>query len=192
MIKHSVVLLSIFIAGCASTSESNSNETVQQSIAKSEAVITEVASTIETQTPTDIVFINSFSTFSEDAKVATNIQQECHAVAATLSDAVIKYAKEQKITVKGSPDITPEQSGKVIKVSITDMYSGGNAFIGHRKSASVRAELFQDGKLIDKAEYTRNSMGGFLGGFKGSCSVLEHTVNTLGNDVAKWLKRKTG
>ena len=70
------------------------------------------------------------------------------------------------------------------------MYSAGNAFIGHRKSASVKAELYQDGKLIDSADYTRNSSGGFLGGFKGSCSVLEHTVNTLGNDVAKWLKKK--
>ena len=35
---------------------------------------------------------------------------------------------------------------------------------------------------------TRNAAGGFLGGFKGSCAVLEHTVNTLGSDVVKWLK----
>ncbi|MEM0514100.1 hypothetical protein WCN91_01365 [Pseudoalteromonas sp. YIC-827] len=64
------------------------------------------------------------------------------------------------------------------------LVSGGNAFIGHRKSASVSAKLMIDGKVVDSTSKTRNSAGGF----KGSCSVLAHTVNTLGSDIAKWVK----
>ena len=33
----------------------------------------------------------------------------------------------------------------------------------------------------------RNSRGVFGGGFKGSCSILNRTVNALARDISKWL-----
>ena len=82
-------------------------------------------------------------------------------------------------------------AGKVINISIDNIYSGGNAFLGHRKQATVSAHLTDNGEVIARTNKSRNSGGGFLGGFKGSCSVLNHTVNTLGNDIAKWLKAQS-
>ena len=34
----------------------------------------------------------------------------------------------------------------------------------------------------------RNSSGGMGAGFKGSCDVLERSVNAIGKDVAAWLQ----
>lgn len=182
-----VVLL---LAGCASTSTDTATPAATATVAKPAAVAAkESAPTNNAATKTGFM-INSVSGFADNAQVPTNVREECHGVTIKLTNAVVKYGSNQGLKVMANPDVTPEQSGKVVKVSITGMYSAGNAFIGHRKSASVKAELYQDGKLLDSTDYTRDSNGGFFGGFKGSCAVLEHTVNTLGNDVAKWLKQK--
>lgn len=177
----------ISVAGCATTAKESSTHTS----AVNESAVTSVSEKTKTAVANNSkrIYINTLSGFSDNAQVPTNVREECYGVFSTLSDAVVKYGNSHGLSMQSNPDVSPEQQGKVVKVSITGMYSAGNAFIGHRKSASVKAELYQDGKLIDSADYTRNSSGGFLGGFKGSCSVLEHTVNTLGNDVAKWLKK---
>ena len=52
---------------------------------------------------------------------------------------------------------------------------------------TVYGELFQNGHVIHKTTLNRNSMGGVFGGFKSSCSVLYHTANVLGKDIANWL-----
>ena len=178
----------LLLAGCASTTTETAKP-ASATVAKP-AASTAKATPAKPAAARAGILINSVSGFADNAQVPTNVREECHGVAIKLTDAIVKYGTNQGLTVMANPEVTPEQAGKVVKVSITGMYSAGNAFIGHRKSASVKAELFQDGKLIDSTDYTRDSNGGFLGGFKGSCAVLEHTVNTLGNDVAKWLKRK--
>ena len=190
MKKFTPLVLAMLMAGCAST------QTTETSSVQAEAAPTKtVKAKAETKqqvaiNKTDkLILINSRSDFSENAQVPQNVIDECQGVTVKLSDAVVKYGNKHGLKVQSDPDVAPTQDGKVVKVSITGMYSAGNAFIGHRKSASVKAELFQNGQLLDTANYTRNSSGGFLGGFKGSCSVLEHTVNTLGSDVAKWLKK---
>lgn len=186
-VKHALMLAAaISVAGCATTAKQSSSQTTA---AKAPAA-SNASAKATVANNSQSIYINTLSGFSDNAQVPTNVREECYGVFSTLSDAVVKYGNSQGLSIQSKPDVTPEQQGKVVKVSITGMYSAGNAFIGHRKSASVKAELYQDGKLIDSADYTRNSSGGFLGGFKGSCSVLEHTVNTLGNDVAKWLKKK--
>ena len=178
----------LLLASCASTTTETAKPATAAAITPA-ATTTNVAAQSKAATGGNIL-INSISGFADNAQVPTNVREECHGVAIKLTDAVVKYGNNQGLKVLANPEVTPTQPGKVVKVSITGMYSAGNAFIGHRKSASVKAELYQDGKLLDSTDYTRDSNGGFLGGFKGSCAVLEHTVNTLGNDVAKWLKRK--
>ena len=178
----------LLLAGCASTTTETAKP-ASATAAKPAASAAKVTPAKPAAASAGFL-INSVSGFADNAQVPTNVREECHGVTTKLTDAVVKYGTSQGLKVMAHPEVNSEQAGKVIKVSITGMYSAGNAFIGHRKSATVKAELFQDGKLIDSADYTRDSGGGVFGGFKGSCAVLEHTVNTLGNDVAKWLKRK--
>lgn len=98
-----------------------------------------------------------------------------------------KYLEERGWSVKQTASPETEAEGLSIKLEITNAFSSGNAFIGHRKSVSVVASLFKDGKLIDSYSTSGNSSGGAFGGFKGSCAVLYRCTNTLGSDVAKWM-----
>ena len=75
-------------------------------------------------------------------------------------------------------------------LTLTNATSIGNAFMGHRKSVTIEAILYEDGVEIDHYRGSRDSGGGFGAGFKGSCSVLGRCVKTLGKDVANWYNKK--
>ena len=135
------------------------------------------------------ILIQHSTPYNEHSVVADKIKSECHQLGNQLSNSLTKYATKYNLPLKQVNTSLPEQ-GNVVKLTIDNVFSSGNAFIGHRKSATVTAQLFVDGKMVSETQKTRNSAGGFLGGFKGSCSVLAHTVNTLGNDIAKWLSKK--
>ena len=105
------------------------------------------------------------------------------------SDATQRSAAAQGLKIVKNGSVDASKGDQVLVLKILSAISVGHAwsFGGHRKSVSVKAELYKDGKLLDSYTTTRNSMGGALAGFKNSCDVLERTVTTLGSDVAKWV-----
>lgn len=78
--------------------------------------------------------------------------------------------------------------GRVLLVQISNVVTGGNAFIGHSKQVHVKGRLLEDGKEIAAFTGSRSSMGGAFGAFKGSCSVLGRCLDTLSKDIATWLR----
>ncbi|WP_105255865.1 hypothetical protein [Pseudoalteromonas sp. T1lg75] len=167
----------------AQASAQASVETPQQDVVSE----TKVAKASKSLAGNEVLYILTNVPYSNPNIIADNVKSECYQLGNQFSDSLVKYAKAQRIAIEQVKGELP-QTGKVLQLSIDNVYSGGNAFIGHRKSASVSAKLMIDGKVVDSTSKTRNSAGGFFGGFKGSCSVLAHTVNTLGNDIAKWAK----
>ncbi|MBT1443663.1 hypothetical protein KJI95_03880 [Shewanella sp. JM162201] len=134
-------------------------------------------------------YIESNIPFKDSDEIVSKVKEECTALGSQFADSIVKYGNKQKLQIK-SVDALPTQ-GTVVKVTINSVISEGNAnpFNPHRKQVFATATLMVDGKAADSNTFSRFSGGGFWGGFKGSCSVLQHTVNTLGNDVAKWLKK---
>jgi hypothetical protein len=134
------------------------------------------------------ITINQTVTYHDEKIIATNIKSECvnlgPKLVASTEAAVQKngWSVIKKDSVDGA-------AGVSLKLTIANAQSG-NAFMGHHKSVSIIAELFKDGKLVDTYTGNRNSSGGFGGGFKGSCAVLERCVNTLGKDVSEWLAKQ--
>lgn len=126
--------------------------------------------------------------YLDETAVPDNIRKECSSLGAQLSASTERYALEQGLKVERVESVDPKQGGAVLQLKIVSAVSSGNAFIGHRKSVTVKAELFRDGQSVAQATRSRDSTGGIAGGFKGSCDVLERTVNTLGSDIAKWLR----
>lgn len=122
--------------------------------------------------------------FAEDAIVAGNVKREC-AVDTQLPDAVKRFAAGHRVDLVDVLDTAAAPAA--LKMEIHDAQSAGNAWIGHRKSVTVKGGLFRDGRQVAKFIARRNSGGGFAGGFKGSCAVLERTVNALGKDIAEWI-----
>lgn len=126
--------------------------------------------------------------YLDETAVADNIRKECSSLGSQLSASTERYAQEFGLKVERVESVEAKQGGTVLQLKIVSAISSGNAFIGHRKSVAVKAELFRDGQLVSQTTRSRDSMGGFAAGFKGSCDVLERTVNTLGSDIAKWLR----
>lgn len=123
--------------------------------------------------------------FAEDSIVAGNVKREC-AIATQLPAALARFAAEagNRVELQDAPDTS---SAQVVKMEIHDAQSAGNAWTGHHKSVTVKGSLYRDGQQVAKFVARRNSRGGFGAGFKGSCAVLERTVNAIGKDVAEWL-----
>ncbi len=116
------------------------------------------------------------------------VKAECPEVTTKLSDFATEHGKTIGVEFAQVPAVDTKAKGGVLVIQITNMHSGGNAFIGHNKSTTIKAQLYKDGVLIDSTDLTRSSGGGIGAGFKSSCSVLGRTVKTLGEDVAAWAK----
>jgi hypothetical protein len=126
--------------------------------------------------------------YADGSRIAGKIKQECVKLPGQLPAYTQQYAREHDIAVRLADSIDPQSGGRVLVVEITDAVSRGNAFIGHQKYSEVEGTLWEDGTAVASFRGSRNSMGGFAAGYKGSCSVLGRTVKALGQDIAQWLK----
>lgn len=123
--------------------------------------------------------------YSEDNDISDAIKNECK-IGEVLADSIKSHSPE-KVKFIGAGDSAGDR-GRVLRVEIVDAVSAGNAFIGHQKFTKIKGTLLQDGVKVASFKARRNSMGGAFAGFKGSCAVLDRTVNVLGEDIGEWLK----
>ena len=174
-----LVLAAFVVGGCATgnrdTQSGASNYSNEQS--ESESAVTK-----------GTITISDNAEYYDEKVIPSNIRSECTALRSGLSDSAEKSLSQIGWNVVKSDTVGGD--GLSLKLMITTAHSSGNAYFGHKKSVSVEAELYKDGELLDSFSGTRNSGGGFGAGFKGSCTVLQRCVHTLGKDVSNWLSKK--
>ncbi len=190
-----VSLLSIMTSGCVSTSGSDTSPTastatnqVDNTVSQKKSTTDKANNTVDSgKTVSEKTFYILASTpYSKRSTIESNIKLECTQLGRKLSDSMVNYADKHGIQVVKQEGVLPTKGRSVI-VEIQDAYSGGNAFIGHYKSATVNVKYRVDGVVVDETTASRRSGGGVFGAFKSSCSVLGRTVNTIGSDIDSWL-----
>lgn len=124
--------------------------------------------------------------FNESAIISEAIKSEC-SIGATLAQSLAANASRRGNTIVSGPVGADSGSGRSLQLELVEAQSAGNAFTGHFKSAAVRGVLFEDGHQVATVTARRISRGGAFAGFKGSCTVLDRTVNAIGEDLAGWL-----
>jgi len=129
--------------------------------------------------------ISSKVPYAKNSRVSHAIKNECN-IQSQITEYTKSYSEGNDLNV--TIDDAPSSSDMVVKTTITNAVSRGNAFLGHRKYISIKSELYKNGKLLSTMHAARQSGGGFMGGFKGSCAVLGRSAKALGKDVANWLK----
>ena len=179
VLKMKIRLIAVFvsilaIASCATTKNSNSGF-VNSSNSMSKSV-----------KANGFVILKNIP-FADNGAIPFKVKNECTEIGRQFSNSIAKYSAKNDIKIIQSDELLAVKKN-ILVLNIQNVYSSGNAFIGHRKSVTVQAKLLVNGEEINRQSFTRNSSGGFMGGFKGSCSVLAHTVNTIGSDVDKWLR----
>jgi hypothetical protein len=136
------------------------------------------------------ISVNTKADFHDAAVIPGNIKTECTDLGSNFSQSTKKFLEESGWKVALTDSVESRTEGIAVKLEILNAFSSGNAFVGHHKSVTITATLYRDGKVVDTYTATRRSGGGVWAGFKGSCEVLDRCVNTLGNDVAKWVNTK--
>ncbi|AWF79424.1 hypothetical protein BTJ40_00480 [Microbulbifer sp. A4B17] len=136
-----------------------------------------------------LISINKKAEYHDEELIASNIVKECNNLGYQFSSSTKKFLGKHGFASSLDPELNIQSDGYSLKLTILNAYSGRYFSGGHQKSVSIGAELYKNGELIDNFKTTRNSNGGLFYKFKSSCSVLERCVNTLGNDVAKWISR---
>lgn len=125
--------------------------------------------------------------YSPNASVVEPVRRECKIedmIVRNVGTALSKRNADGKGTI-GSGDDAGDAG--VVRVQITNVFGvGGGAYSGP-KAISVDAEMLKNGKVVRQVHLRRSSLGGFWGGFKGTCSILQRCAVTLGKDIASWV-----
>ena len=135
------------------------------------------------------IAISPAAAYANPGAVANNIREECR-LPEYQAEVVRRQIESLGMAVKVVDKDQVPAEGRYLLLRIENAVSSGNAFLGHRKSVVTSVKLFEDGKDVARSTFARDSMGGFGGGFKGSCAVLERCVDTLGSDIKRWLQRE--
>lgn len=138
----------------------------------------------------DLIKVSASPKYHDPEVIPENIRSECTGLGSTFSSYTKQFLEKYGYSVELTDDISETSKGTNILLTITNASSAGNAFMGHNKSVSMRADVIVDGKIVDTYKHTRNSRGGFGAGYKGSCAVLGRCAKALGKDVANWYKKK--
>lgn len=117
--------------------------------------------------------------YEDSASVRQAIKDQC-----TL-EADLQATLEAQLQKTGFTPVNDVSQGRVLKVTIlaADGYGGG-AFSGP-KSMLIRAEVFEGGVSQRKTTLSRQARAG---SFAGTCGMLSRCAESLGKDVAKWLR----
>ncbi|MGD8784227.1 MAG: hypothetical protein PVG75_07300 [Thioalkalispiraceae bacterium] len=183
-----VVVLCLFTVACASNNQSSSSTESQRTSASSSSTSSQAAtaesqsSTAPTSSAGDVILIAAQVPYAEDGSIPGNIRSECN-----LNTSLPNFMLAAAGNIKTTEKLTKNSSGKVLVMEITNARSWGNAFIGHSKAATVKGTLYDKGKKVASFTARRVSGGGFWGGFKSSCSVLNRIMKVVASDIINWL-----
>ncbi|STQ91342.1 hypothetical protein [Iodobacter fluviatilis] len=122
-----------------------------------------------------------------DASVIKRVKEECNVEELLTKRVGSSLAHLNRAEGTVSADVT-RVDGNVLRLRIARVTGvGGGGFSGP-KSITVVAELLENGKVQRQSRLNRWSVGGFWGGFRGTCSILDRTAIAIGKDLARWVK----
>lgn len=81
--------------------------------------------------------------------------------------------------------------GRVLQLEIAEVFAPGGGGMTGTKRVVVTGKLYENGKLIGNFRAQRGSTGGYWGGYKGTCVILQRCAKSIGKDIANWLKAPT-
>ena len=133
-----------------------------------------------------VVLLETPVTYDPVASVVTAVREQCH-VEDLLAHRVGTVLRKRNGSGNGTIDAgTGAGDAAVLRLTITNVFGvGGGAYSGP-KAITVRAELFEGKDLKRQQKVNRWSLGGFWGGFKGTCTILDRTATALAGDLGKW------
>jgi len=93
---------------------------------------------------------------------------------------------------QAAPDVLmvdePQRGSRWLELEITEVHGPGGGPFSGPKWMAVSGRLHQGGKVIGTFRAKRLSTGGMV---RGTCATLGRCAETIGRDIAAWLKAPT-
>jgi hypothetical protein len=126
-------------------------------------------------------------TFAPATDKREEVKQDCK-----LGDVLeTRIGKALSRAGKGSPGTTTTTEGDVVKVHVLTIWGArGNNWTGP-KGLVIHVDLLHDGAAQRSVELHRTTLGGLMGPFMGICGFMERDADSLGKDVAEWVRDAT-
>lgn len=125
--------------------------------------------------------------FAKDLEVRSAVRKECQLLT-KLPTFIQSYAKGQYAAINLQAVKSSQADFLAIEIVDLPRYKK-NAWAGRGGQwVTVKGSLIRKGKQTVSFKASRASMGGFMGGYKGTCALLGRCTKTLGKDIAVWLK----
>jgi len=88
----------------------------------------------------------------------------------------------------GGAGTTTATEGDVVKVNVLTIWGArGNNWTGP-KGLIIHVDLMHDGATQRSVDLHRTTLGGLMGPFMGICGFMERDADSLGKDVAAWVR----
>lgn len=129
----------------------------------------------------DVIRTSSRITLRDGYAGYPEFMKEC-SWAEELPAHLVEYSKGRVELTDQDLDTVP---GRTLRIRIMHMRSAEGGGFSGPKWAMIRADLFEDGKLIGQFQPYRRTMTLFRGG----CSSLSKISDALAADTAAWLRR---
>jgi len=135
----------------------------------------------------DKVLLELPVTYTADASVVQPVREQCE-----IEDKLTRHvgAALAKLNRSGPGTVTSAAEAgdaSVLKIQISHILGvGGGAWSGP-KAVTVYATLTEKDGTQRKTRINRWSVGGFWGGFKGTCSIIERCTVAIGKDLQRWV-----
>jgi len=140
-----------------------------------------LASAAGAESPGNVQVLRSIP-FAAESGASQKVQDECR-LQTKVPEFLSSYSKSVVLV-----DGPLGRTGRVLKLTITQVNApGGGAWSGS-KSMSVRGTLTENGKEIGSFIATRYSGGGVFGGYKGTCGIVGRCAKAIAKDIAGWLE----
>lgn len=125
--------------------------------------------------------------FAKDLEVRAAVRDECQLLT-KLPEFIQSYGNDQYAVI----NLQAIKSSKAdfLEIEIVDLPQyKKNVWTGRAGQwVGVKGTLIRPGEKTVSFSASRASMGGFMGAYKGTCSLLGRCTKTLGKDIAEWLK----
>jgi len=146
--------------------------------------------TTNEQNNSDVLVIKPIN-YIKESFVKNAVKNECD-LGGNLAKAIEENSTHQYTCIlSDSTDGLSEAQILTIEIEYINGDRGRAKWGNRGGNVGVKGTLTKEGKVLGSFKALRETTGGYFAVFKGTCTILNSCVETLGSDIASWLTAVT-
>lgn len=135
------------------------------------------------------IYVQNPAVFIDGGSIRESVREECNLEPYLGNQAFKAISKFNENAVSTSDAALPDDAPLLTLSILAVTGHGGAAAYTGGKSMTVRVDYKMGGRVLATKTLTVGSRGGFFGGFKGICSILQRDANTIAKQISVWFKQ---